>query len=284
MLKSPTSRWSAGAAGLCIALLVLTYLVLVAPRRADADALTEQTAAAEQANDTTQLRTAQLRALYATLPQRRQELTSMLAQLPVTADVPGFVRSLDSMARTSGVTLTGVTPAQGGYVPVGGAGGTAAAPGTGSDGGGADGTVRAVQVPVSVVVKGPYFKAVTFLQRLQSAQRAFLVAGLQVTVSGSDVTLTVKGDIFALPGAAEALKAASPDAKAAQAPAAALPAGGASGAAAGAASGGSSSTPTTAPQGASGRPPAATYPAMTSPPTSPPHVAVSPAAAGATSR
>ena len=122
MLKSPTSRWTAGAVGLCAALLVLTYLVLVSPRRADADALGEQTAAAEQANSATQLRTAQLRALYATLPQRRQELTTMLAQLPVTADVPGFVRSLDSLAHSSGVVLDGVTPSAGAYVSVDGPG------------------------------------------------------------------------------------------------------------------------------------------------------------------
>ena len=36
---------------------------------------------------------------------------------------------------------------------------------------------------MTIAVHGPYFKAVTFLKGLQSAQRAFLVTGLQVTVA-----------------------------------------------------------------------------------------------------
>jgi hypothetical protein len=63
---------------------------------------------------------------------------------------------------------------------------------------------------MTVTVHGPYFKAVTFLKRLQSGQRAFLVTGLQVAVADTDVTLTVRGRIFAVPGAAQALTAGSP--------------------------------------------------------------------------
>ena len=99
------------------------------------------------------------------------------------------------------------------------------------------------------------------------------------------MTLTVKGDIFALPGAALALKEASPDAKAGSAKAgsaaaAALPAGGATGAAAGAAD--PMSAPTSAPQGVAGEQGTSSYPTMTAPPTSPPHLTTAPAPAGST--
>jgi hypothetical protein len=264
-----------------VALLVLTYLALVSPRRADADSLTEQTAAAEQANDATQLRTAQLRALYATLPQRRAELTTMIAQLPVTADIPGFVRSIDALAHSSGVVLNGITPAAATYLGANGAGAPAAAGANGAA------TIRPVAIPVTVVVRGPYFKAVTFLQRLQSGQRAFLVNNLQVTVAGAGVTLTVKGDIFALPGAAQALKDASPDAKpAAPAAPAAAPALGAAAAADGSGPmAGPAAEPTTAPATApQGGTSTSAYPSTPSAPTSPPHLTTAPATAGTPAR
>ena len=134
----------------------------------------------------------------------------MLGQVPVTADVPRFVRSLDGLAASSGVTLDTVTPsaaqvldANGALVGGGAPHGCGERPGRERGrrhghrrhgvAGGASGAAQVVAVPITVTVHGPYFKAVSFLKELQSGQRAFLVTGLQVAVAGSDVTLTVKG-------------------------------------------------------------------------------------------
>ncbi len=230
MLTSPTSRWVAGTAGVCAALLALTWFALVGPKRAEAAELVERTEATQQQNDALRIRTAQLKAQFATLPQRQAELSQLVGQMPVTADVPRFVRSLDAMATAAGVRLEGITPGAGTPLAAAGAPGAAgaapkpqpaeatapaaaAAPGAagtagaaGSSAGGAPATaMNVVAVPVTVTVRGPYFKAVTFLKSLQTAQRAFLVNGLQVTVADDEVALTIRGRIFALPGAAAAL-------------------------------------------------------------------------------
>ncbi len=232
MLTSPTSRWVAGTAGVCAALLALTWFALVGPKQAEAADLVERTEAAQQQNDALRIRTAQLKAQFATLPQRQAELGQLVGQMPVTADVPRFVRSLDAMATSAGVSLEGVTPGAG--TPLGAGPAAAAAPSapagdtaagdpaaagapaagataTGATAAGATAagaTVPAmsvIAVPVTVTVRGPYFKTVTFLKSLQTAQRAFLVNGIQVTVAQKDVALTIRGRIFAVPGAAAAL-------------------------------------------------------------------------------
>ena len=211
MVKSPTSRWVAGAAGVCAALLLITWFVLVGPRRAEAADLTDQAASVAQQNDALQLRTAQLKAQFATLPQRRAELATLIGQLPVTGDVPRFVRSLDALADSAGVSLDGVTPAAGASL--------SAAPGAGTAAGTApvaaqQGGLDVVGIPMTVVVRGPYFKTVTFLKGLQSGQRAFLVNGVQVAVAEKEVVLTVRGSVFALPGAAAAIDGTAPTAAA----------------------------------------------------------------------
>lgn len=214
MFSSPTSRWTGGAVAVCLGLVGITYVGLVGPRRGEADDLSASAASTQQQNDTLQVTIAQLKAQYATLPQRRTELSAALDAMPVAAAVPTFVRSLDRLASDAGVRLDGVTPgtarpidAQGHPADV------AAATASGPAG-------QLVGVPVSLVVHGPYFKAVTFLKGLQSASRAYLVTGVQVSTDGPDVTLTVRGRVFALPGAAEALKTVNPTASAAPSPAA----------------------------------------------------------------
>ncbi len=228
MFSSPTSRWTGGTVAVCLGLVAVSYVTLIGPKRGEAADLEQATATAEQQNDDLQLRTAQLKAQFATLPQRQAELGTMLGQVPVTADVPRFVRSLDGLAASTGVTLDTVTPSAaqvldangalvGGGAATGAVSGPAASAAGGAAGGAgagasdvageASGAAQVVAVPITVTVHGPYFKAVSFLKDLQSGQRAFLVTGLQVAVAGSDVTLTVKGRIFAVPGAAAALTA-----------------------------------------------------------------------------
>ena len=204
MLKSPTSRWTAGAAGVCAVLLALTWFVLVGPKRAEAADLQEQAASARQANDAMQIRTAQLKTQFATLPQWQAELATLVEQMPPTADVPRFVRSLDALAESAGVRLDGVSPGAGESLDAkpgaAGTSGSAPAPSTGGST-----SLDVIAVPMTITVHGPYFKTVTFLKGLQSGERAFLVTGVQVTVDQTGVSLGIRGRVFAVPGAAGGL-------------------------------------------------------------------------------
>jgi type IV pilus assembly protein PilO len=204
VLKSPTSRWIAGAAGACAVLLASTWFVLVGPKRAEAADLRDQAASARQANDAMQIRTAQLKSQFASLPQRQAELATLIEQMPPTADVPRFVRSLDALAASAGVRLDGVSPGAGESLDAkAGAAGTSgpvAAPAAGGST-----SLAVVAVPMTITVHGPYFKTVTFLKGLQSGQRAFLVMGVQVTVDETGVSLGIRGQVFAVPGVAGAL-------------------------------------------------------------------------------
>jgi Pilus assembly protein, PilO len=205
VFSSPTSRWAGGTAAVCLGLVAVTYVGLVGPKRGEAADLSASAAATQTRNDALQIQIAQLKAQFAKLPEKQEELATVLGQLPAAADVPSVVRSFDQIAATAGVSLDAVTPGPAQFIDAKGhpatTGGAAAATGGASATGGG----QVVGVPLTITVHGPYFKAVSFLKGLQGAQRAFLVTGVQVTVADSDVTLTIRGRVFALPGTATAL-------------------------------------------------------------------------------
>jgi Tfp pilus assembly protein PilO len=204
VFSSPISRWAGGTAAVCVGLVALTYVGLVGPKRNDAADLTASAAATQSRNDALEVQIAQLKAQFAKLPEKQADLAAVLGQLPIDAGVPTFIRSLDGLAASAGVSLDTVTPGKAQFLDATGhLATTAAAAGTGAGAG----VGQIVGVPLTIAVHGRYFQAVKFLQSLQSGQRAFLVTGVQVTVAESDVTLSIRGRVFALPGAADALAA-----------------------------------------------------------------------------
>lgn len=214
MFQTRSTRWVAGTAAVCLALVALTYVLLVGPRRDEAAQLSDQTVAALDRNDALTLRIAQLRADFVKLPQHQAELVAIQQQITPVADTPTLVRSLTSFARASGVSLESLTPGPSTVLDVapGAAPGVVAAPG------------QLVSVPQSLVVKGDFFEAVAFLRSLQSEmKRAFLITGLDVagatagasSATEGEITLTITGNTFVQPTVAtapgsSALTAAAP--------------------------------------------------------------------------
>jgi hypothetical protein len=200
MLNTRTSRWVAGTVLLCVALLALSWFLLLAPRRANAAELDEQNVAAGQANNVLRAQIADLRAQFAKLPERQAELRQIQEQLPATAGMPKLVRDLDGLASASGVTITAITPSAPEYLD-------AAAPGAApavaaAAAGGQKSSV--VKIPIVVALKGDYFQSVVFLKKLQlEMKRSFLVKSLQVApespAAPKNIIMTVTGEVFSLP-------------------------------------------------------------------------------------
>ncbi|WP_088289302.1 hypothetical protein [Kineosporia sp. A_224] len=218
MLTSRTARWVAGTTLLCVALLGLSWLLLVSPQRTEAAELRDQNASTQSQNDLLEVKIAQLRAQFAKLPENQAELASILAQMPPDAGMPRLVRDLDTMSESTGVTLSSVTPGPGQTLTTGTTvpGAAAAAPAATAAATAAAGTTpvdgsTVVAIPVTIAVDGDYFQTVAFLKQLQTQMpRAFLVTAVQMSAgsaggadasaTGGNVAVTITGKVFALPG------------------------------------------------------------------------------------
>lgn len=224
---TPTRMWVAGTVAVCLLLSVVSYLLLIAPERAQAADFDRQTVETLASNDVLEVRVAQLRAQFAELPMRRAELAAVKQAMPESASMPTLLRDLDYLASTSGVTLMSLTPGAGVVVPSSTVAAAAEAPAAGAAP--AEGSAEAtdpaavapvapvgdllVSIPVNLVVVGTFAGSEQFLKTLQTEMaRALLVSGLTVTaetaaaeatggkpaVEVGDVTMTLTGSVFVL--------------------------------------------------------------------------------------
>src|SRR5919112_4321550 len=98
-----TNRWIAGAVAAALALVAASWFLLISPQRSQAAELREQAAAQQAANDMIRLRTQQLKAQFASLPQRRAQLAEIQQQLPATPMLSTLLRQLQAVADQAGV-------------------------------------------------------------------------------------------------------------------------------------------------------------------------------------
>ncbi|GAB3675069.1 type 4a pilus biogenesis protein PilO [Angustibacter aerolatus] len=193
-----TRTWSLGAAVLALLLVVAAWFLLISPQRSQAAELRSQTAQQRDHNQSIELKTAQLKAQYASLSDREKDLAVIRRQLPDSAALPSLIRDLSVQAGVAGVDLVSVTPAAPTpYTPGAAAGAattTAAAPATG---------LQAIQT--GVVASGTYAELNLYLMKLQkSIARAYLLdtvslAPLDGAASTSDqLQMTLSGKIFVL--------------------------------------------------------------------------------------
>jgi Tfp pilus assembly protein PilO len=104
-------QWVVGAAVAAVALLAAGWFLLVAPERAEAVQLREQTALQEANNAQLETALAVLRGKAATLVDQQAELDQLSRRIPDSPALPDLLRALSSTAASAGVELLSVTPA-----------------------------------------------------------------------------------------------------------------------------------------------------------------------------
>ncbi|GAA4967448.1 type 4a pilus biogenesis protein PilO [Kineococcus glutinatus] len=184
--------WIAGTGVLAVLVLAATYLLLVAPQRAEAADLATERAAVAASNAALESRTAELKAQFATLDVRRAELAAIRETLPAEADVPALLRQLETTASDTGVTLTGITPSA-----------IEAYTGAPADVSGAS----IYDVPLTLTTTGTFAETELFVKALQAdVRRFFLIENLSLSAdeatatdgSTAAVSTTLTGKIFVL--------------------------------------------------------------------------------------
>jgi len=215
--------WLVGGLGAAALVAAGGWLLVLAPQAQAAADLHDQTAASESTETLLTARVAQLRQQFADLPGYQAQLAGLEVAVPGDPALPALVRAVRDAAATSGVQLTGLVPSAPQAVGDPAAADPAAADpaaadpaaGTADAGTSTDGASAAseagpgaatglVQVPVSLTATGSYASLQLFLASLQQQQRLVLVTSVSLvpstagTGSGSDLSLTVTGSVFAL--------------------------------------------------------------------------------------
>ncbi|MDP9436510.1 MAG: type 4a pilus biogenesis protein PilO, partial [Actinomycetota bacterium] len=113
------NQWIALTVVGCLAVLAGGWFLLVAPQRAEAEALRAQAAAQDGTNSTLRTKLAVLKAQAKDLPKKQAELAAVAAKIPGGPELPALIRALDAASADAGVDLMTIAP--GAPVPVGAA-------------------------------------------------------------------------------------------------------------------------------------------------------------------
>ena len=189
-----TRKWALGTALLTVLILVAGWMLLIAPKRAEAAELRDAAAAQRSTNAASQIRLEELEAKALNLPAIRARLAAVRSRLPADAALPDLVRSLQDAAQDSGLDLRGVVPS----VPelMTAAPTDPAAPVANSE--------QLYAIPVTVTLGGRYSGVSAFVNALEEMTRSFQVTGFTLGADGAQggssgaVALTVQGRVYVL--------------------------------------------------------------------------------------
>ena len=175
-------------------LIVAAWFVLISPQRSEAADLRDQASQQQQLNEQIKLKTAQLKAQFASLPARQAQLAEIKQEMPENPALPSLVRDLSAYADDAGVQLVSVAPAA--PQPF-----TSTATSTAS----AATVAPLQQIQTTVVANGTYAELTLYLQKLQSKmRRAVLIDNLALTPAKGDdaapdeLQMTIIGKVFVL--------------------------------------------------------------------------------------
>ena len=210
-----TRKWTVGALVVALAIVVAGWFLLISPKRAEVSELQAEVQSQEAANSQAQTQLAVLKQQNKDLPEKQAELAGLQTQIPLTPDLPTYIREIQDIGAQAGVDVTAMTPAPAVNL------GTSAETAEQSL---APGALAAINV--EVIVTGGYFEITRFVNELETASRYTLVAGFTIddetestTKAASDLTGTVNARIFMAPEApAEGATVAVPGTTPAPAP------------------------------------------------------------------
>lgn len=207
-------------AGAIAVVLALGWFVGVSPVLSQAAAANDQRTSISASNQTSRESIVVLKQKYAGIDTLTQRLDGLTTSVPTDADIPLFLRELDSLSNQNSVGLTNVTVTDAAkYVapaaPVvasgnAGAGGATPTPTPSASAGAtpnapvvpAGAAGRLVLIPVHIAVTGSYNNIMTFVGGLQSGPRLYLLSALAVTGTVSDLANysgDLTGFVYALP-------------------------------------------------------------------------------------
>lgn len=196
-----TRIWTFGAGVVIIAILVLGWLLGVAPLLQQAAAAEADRAAVETQNATLRGALEGMKDDFARLGEIEAELAELQSSIPAEEQLDYFARGVEHAARANGVHLDSFIAAEMPFLGGATADGAVALTGTGGIATTtAAGTVYAI--PITIGLEGSVDGMLGTLHALQLLPRLFLVNGTAVTVpgpsSGEPPSATITGYVFIL--------------------------------------------------------------------------------------
>lgn len=195
--------WLGGGALVAVLIAVASWFAVIHPQLSSAASLRTQAAEADAQNSLALVKVATLRNQAKDLGSLTAALTSALEALPPTSGLPAFTRQLSAQAKTSHVTVSGISI--GSVNVTGSAGATTTAPSNAAPTSAAGGLYA---IPVTITSSGRLAGELAFLTAIQTVgPRRALVTSTQfapgsgakeASIDGS-ATVTVQLSVFSAP-------------------------------------------------------------------------------------
>lgn len=165
---------------LLVVVVIVGWLVGIAPQLADASSANANRAAVLAQNAANEAILRKLKADYVGIDGFRKELSILKVAVPSSAEISTFVTELNQLANTHRVTVRSITVNDAkAYAPA------APAPGGGTSGASIPVTTNPritssnfIVIPVQFSVTGDYSKVLDFVHEVQVGSRLFLISNL----------------------------------------------------------------------------------------------------------
>lgn len=192
--------WIGGTAIVVVAVLALGWVLGISPKLAEAAAADNTRQSVDAANTISLQELAALKKQFEGIDGIRDDLDELQKSVPVDADMPDFIRQLNSLAGANGVAIKSIDPqvATAWTKPAGPL----------LDGDGKPLNIAAlpdgiVIIPVTIKFEGPTTGVMNFTFALQHGERLFLANAFTAAGTSDEVDLTkaeITGWVFVLTG------------------------------------------------------------------------------------
>lgn len=177
-MTQSTKKVSAVTAAIAVALLAFWYVGLFRPQTASLHKASAAYGMAQRQEDQLKSQVSALEALERQVPQDTAKLAAFDAAVPKTPDLQDMLDQLHTLAVSTGVELTTLSPSL---------------PGTGTA------TTGSPEVQLNMSVSGSYAQLRSFITGLDSVKRVVVVTQLAISGSGGTLTASIAAHMFYAP-------------------------------------------------------------------------------------